>query len=78
MEFQIETPVLVPDFIVFSFLENFTEKLSFVDDLVLQSVVYCTDFKKLTQEVCWGFLGRHHTSSSKNVGKLRITLEEIK
>ena len=35
MEFQIETPVLVPDFIVFSFLENFTEKLSFVDDLVL-------------------------------------------
>ena len=35
MEFQTEKPILAKDFIVFPFLEIFTEKHSFVDDLVL-------------------------------------------
>ena len=36
IEFQIETPILVKDFFIFSILEVFTVKHSFEDDLVLQ------------------------------------------
>ena len=35
IEFQIETPILVKDFFIFSVLEVFTVKHSFEDDLVL-------------------------------------------
>ena len=35
IEFQIDTPILVKDFFIFSVLENLTEKHSFADNRTL-------------------------------------------
>ena len=69
----MEIPIILAKgfFILFSVLENFTEKHSFVDDPCI-IVIYCTGFKKLIQEVYWGFLCEYHTSSSNWLLEIKI------
>ena len=49
MEFQIDTPILVKDFFIFSVLENLTEKHSFADNRCI-IMMFCIDFRKLIEK----------------------------
>ena len=53
IEFQIDTPIPVKVFFIFSVLENLTEKHSFADNRVF-IMMFCIDFCKLIEKTFRG------------------------